>query len=147
MAEIIIREYRLVRVWMRQFDTPTSVVVLGQEVLFHILRSSLQCVCSLPFYQRCSFQLIALTECLYAWKHHSWNHIAAVLLFDFIPIVAHYIFVYTYYKQTIDPMHRACLLNERLSVTPAATRRGADRGTYAIVETNGRDHGMTTASF
>lgn len=85
-------------------------------------------------------------ECIYAWKHHSWNHISAVLLFDFIPIVAHYIIVYTYYTQTIDPMHNACLLNERLGVT-AGTRRGGDRGAYAMVEMNDRDQGMTTARF
>jgi len=88
---------------------------------------------------------LAEKQCIYAWKHHSWNHIAAILLFDFIPIIAYYIIVYTYYTQTIDPMHNACLLNERLGVTPA-TRRG-DRGAYAMVEMNDRDQGMTTARF
>ena len=88
-------------------------------------------------------------ECLFAWKRHSFNHIAAIILFNLIPAIVSYLLVYTYYKQTIDSTHTACLLNGRSTVgaATAGSRRRADRSGYSRIEADDRasPSGMTTA--
>jgi hypothetical protein len=94
---------------------------------------------------------LAEKQCILAWEHHSVNHIAAVLLFYIIPAVVYYILVYTYYKQTIDATHNACLLGGRFTAgaTTAGRPRHDDRGGYSRIETRERERGnegsMTTA--
>jgi len=97
---------------------------------------------------------LAEKQCVFAWKHHSLNHIAAVLLFNVIPALAYYLVVYTYYKQTVDSTHNACLLGGRSTsgATTAGRYRRAERGGYSRIETRERDHhnlanetSMTTA--
>ncbi|KAF9531168.1 hypothetical protein CPB83DRAFT_849468 [Crepidotus variabilis] len=100
---------------------------------------------------------LAQKQCSYAWVHHSWNHIAAIFLFNVIPAVVYYVLVYSYYRQTVDPSHGANLLdNTRLNTagfTPAfrrqapAAARGRSRNGYTQVQTNDRDQetAMTTA--
>lgn len=90
-------------------------------------------------------KLTPKAECIYAWTHHSWNHIAAFFLFHLIPALVQYILVYTYYRQTIDPMHHANLLDERFTAgVPSPSFRRTVRGGYSRIETNDHD-GMTTA--
>jgi len=96
---------------------------------------------------------LAEKQCIFAWKHHSLNHIAAVLLFYVIPAVVYYMLVHTYYKQTIDSTHNACLLGGRFTAgaMTAGRPRRAERGGYSRVEARDRDHNradgasMTTA--
>jgi hypothetical protein len=92
---------------------------------------------------------LAEKQCLFAWRQHSWNHIAAVLLFHFIPAMVYYLLVHTYYKQTIDPSHAACLLPAggiaTASVAGGHGHGGHRRGYSRIVPSNDDDDGMTTA--
>jgi hypothetical protein len=90
---------------------------------------------------------LAEKQCTFAWKHHSVNHIAAVLLFQIIPAVVYYLVVHTYYKQTIDPIHNASLLGGPFTAATTAGRLRAERGGYSRIEAHGRidDGGMTTA--
>jgi hypothetical protein len=94
---------------------------------------------------------LAEKQCLFAWHQHSWNHIAAVLLFHLIPAMIYYLLVHTYYKQTIDPTHAACLLLRggvaSASVTAiGGVQRGYRRGGYSRIGTNDDDEArMTTA--
>jgi hypothetical protein len=97
-------------------------------------------------------ETVAEKLCIFAWKHHSVNHIAAVLLFNIIPAVVYYLLVHTYYKQTIDSTHNACLLGERFSAgSTTAGRRRAERGEPRYSRIEMRDHqpanetNMTTA--
>jgi len=53
----------------------------------------------------------ARRQCVYAWVHQSWNQVASVFLFSVIPAVIYYVLVYAYYRQTANPDHSACLLN------------------------------------
>lgn len=90
-------------------------------------------------------------ECIFAWKHHSFNHIAAVLLFNVIPAVVYYLVVYAYYKQAIDPGHNASLLGARLTAGAMTAGRHRDEHGYSRIEVCHRTHnradeaGMTTA--
>jgi hypothetical protein len=90
---------------------------------------------------------LAETQCIFAWKHHSLNHIAAVLLFQVIPAVIYYVVVYTYYKQTIDPMHNASLLGGPFTArATTAGRLRAERGGYSRIDARDRtQEAMTTA--
>jgi hypothetical protein len=85
---------------------------------------------------------LAEKQCNFAWKHHSLNHIAAVLLFQVIPAVIYYLVVFTYYKQTIDPIHNACLITA--GETTAGHRR-AERGGYSRIAPHALDQASTTA--
>jgi hypothetical protein len=80
---------------------------------------------------------LAEKQCISAWKHHSLNHIAAVVLFNIIPAMVYYLVVYTYYKQTINPTHNACLLGGRFTAGTTGRRR-AERGGYSRIETRER---------
>ena len=127
------------------FEKMVSADILGQTQWFPTPKSWLKsvryihlkvCVC-----------VYTIAECVYAWGRHSWNHIAAFFLFHLIPALVHYILVYTYYKQTIDPMHHANLLeDERFTagVPSPSFRQRIACGGYSRIETNDRD-GMTTA--
>lgn len=83
-------------------------------------------------------------ECTFAWKHHSLNHIAAVLLFNIIPAMVYYALVYTYYRQTIDPTHNACLLGRQFTSGAMTSGRRAECG-YSRIEIRDRETSMTTA--
>jgi hypothetical protein len=103
---------------------------------------------------------LAEQQCLFAWHQHSWNHIAAVLLFHLIPAMVYYLIVHTYYKQTVNPTHTACLLS-RGGVASASVigngggggggggggvQRGVRQGGYSRVGTDDdNETRMTTA--
>jgi hypothetical protein len=92
---------------------------------------------------------LAEKQCLFAWRQHSWNHIAAVLLFHFIPAMVYYLLVHTYYKQTIKPSHAACLLPVGGIATASVVGNGGQRRGYSRIAPNhgsdDDDEGMTTA--
>jgi len=91
---------------------------------------------------------LAEKQCIFAWKHHSLNHIAAVLLFHVIPAVVYYTLVYTYYKQTTDATHNACLLGGRSTAGAMTAGRPRRGGGYSRVQTHdnrANDPSMTTA--
>jgi hypothetical protein len=108
-----------------------------------VFRGSLWPSSAVPYPEK-----LAEKQCFFAWKHHSFNHLAAVLLFNIIPAVVYYLLVYTYYKQTIDSTHKACLVGGRATAgTTTAGRRRVDRSGYSRIETVDRanNSGMTTA--
>jgi hypothetical protein len=93
---------------------------------------------------------LAEKQCIFAWKHHSLNHIAAMVLFQVIPAVVYYLVVHTYYKQTIDPVHNASLLGGRFTAgATTAGRLRAERGGYSRIQARDLDRtnepSMTTA--
>ncbi|KIM41246.1 hypothetical protein M413DRAFT_144946 [Hebeloma cylindrosporum] len=102
----------------------------------------------------------ARKQCVYAWVHQSWSQVASVFIFGFIPSVIHYIMVYTYYRQTIDPKHPANLQHNHPLFRGA---RGGGRGGggggggssreagysqlgYSRVGANDGDHGSSSST-
>jgi hypothetical protein len=96
---------------------------------------------------------LAAKQCVYAWVHHSWNHIAAVFIFNVIPSIIYYVLVYAYYRQTIDPSHHANLIDNRPHTAAVTSRRrggaASSRDGYTRVDTQERDQeqgtGLTSA--
>jgi len=50
-------------------------------------------------------------QCVYAWVHQSWYQVSSVFLFSVFPALIFFGLVYTYYQQTINRNHSACLIN------------------------------------
>jgi len=50
-------------------------------------------------------------QCVYAWVHQSWYQVFTVFLFSVFPALIYFALVYTYYQQTINRNHSACLIN------------------------------------
>jgi len=72
--------------------------------------------------------------CVAAWTHESSFQAVSVFACTLLPTVICLFFVYTYYRQTTDPNHKACLL----SAVPRTGRggiqlEGGNRGSYASV--------------
>jgi len=53
----------------------------------------------------------ARKQCVYAWVHQSWFQVSSVFLFSVFPAMIYFGLVYTYYRQTVNRNHSACLIN------------------------------------
>ncbi|KAG6918296.1 hypothetical protein DXG01_015388 [Tephrocybe rancida] len=52
---------------------------------------------------------VAQQQCRTAWSHGSISQVLGVVLFSVLPAVIFFLLAYTYYRQTTDPTHSACL--------------------------------------
>jgi len=59
---------------------------------------------------------VAQEQCIAAWSHGSISHVLAVFAFYLIPAVVFFFLAYTYYRQTIDLTHSACLVSTRRDI-------------------------------
>jgi len=86
----------------------------------------------------------AQKNCIAAWTQESWTQVINVFLFGFVPALVWYLMAYTYYRQTVDPGHGACLVSfQRVS---SFTPRKENNGGYSMVPNADASYAGTTRS-
>jgi len=74
----------------------------------------------------------AQKQCITAWSGESISQIAAVFLFSLVPSAAYTLFAFTYYRQTTERGHAACLIDIDAGRYTRITNR--DDGAGAVQE-------------
>ncbi|KAG6856186.1 hypothetical protein H0H87_006781 [Tephrocybe sp. NHM501043] len=52
---------------------------------------------------------VAQEQCRLSWSHGSTSQVFGIFVFSVLPAIIFFLLAYTYYRQTTDPSHSACL--------------------------------------